>query len=229
MCGRKSRIGLRGIVIGLFLSSLLASPCFSAALWSAFRSGNTEQEPIVMIEMPTAEELSQSNTSGTGQAEEYRTLSTSSEKPQNQQTTMEASNPNPGISNAIQTIQNGFWLSAENKAILENTLIQAQNDLAALKKSSDSKDAEITELKKALADAEESTGTKAYMMMEGIIGFDQIIPSYGAGLTLGMRLGNHMMMELGADYTIGSFAKGMIVNDFSLDNFEFRVGMGWMF
>ena len=63
-------------------------------------------------------------------------------------------------------------------------------------------------------------------MLDGIVALDDMIPQYGVGLTVGSRIGNSLMVEVGADYMIGGNDG---YNSFSLDNFEFRAGVGWMF
>ena len=51
----------------------------------------------------------------------------------------------------------------------------------------------------------------------------------GLGITVGTRIGNNLMAELGVDYTVGKFENGMTIKKFGLDNFEFRASVGWMF
>ena len=223
---RGLRTGIKGIGIGLFLLLLAASPCYSAASWAAFTSVNTEEElPIVTIEEPTAEAESQNSSSGIVPETTSETLSESSEVLQTESETLDLELK----ATAELVRENGVWLSSENKTMLIDKLESADSKIETLEKASKAKDTEIEQLKGELSDAEKSTGTKAYLMMDGIIGFDDLIPTYGVGLTVGTRIGNHFMVELGADYGIGKFTDGMTISKFSMDNFEFRAGIGWMF
>lgn len=204
-CGRK--LSLICLVLLLASSSLWAFPGRGEE-----KETLTEAPSIVMTEELTKEAELPSNTSGI-------VLETISPEQKSLQKN--------SLEKAVEIADSHSLIIGSKYDELIFNLNEAQKDKEAIEKSSAAKDSEIADLKEALAEAESETGTKAYMMMEGIIGFNQIIPTYGAGLTLGMRLGNHMMVELGADYTIGSFTDKMF--DFSLDNFEFRAGIGWMF
>ena len=227
MCGRKSKIGFRGIAIGSFLLLLLASPCFAAASWGAFTSGDSAKaEPIATIEEPTLEEPSQNDTSGTVPEPISETPSESSNPPSMNPEEVEKLE----LQDAAELVKNsGVWLSAGDRTFIIDKLESADGKLAALKEASEAKDKEIADLKDDLSKADSATGTRAYLMLDGIIGFQDRIPEYGVGLTLGTRIGNHAMVELGADYTIGRFSDGMTIKQFSIDNFEFRASVGWMF
>lgn len=238
MCGRRSKTGLKGIVIGSFLLLLAAFPCYSASSWAVFTSGDTEKEaPIVTIEEPIAEEESQNSISGETQATASTEPSAPSEAlptaTETAETAIEETQPEAQtatVDSAITKVQTaGFWISSEDKAEIENALVDARDNLAVLKEASDAKDAEIADLKEDLSVAEGAAGTRPYLMLDGIIGFENTIPTYGVGLTLGTRIGNHIMLELGADYTIGKFTAPMSIKQFSIDNFEFRASVGWMF
>ena len=224
MCGRKSKIGFKGIVIGSFLFVLLASPCFAAASWGAFTSVDSEKaEPIATTEGPIQEESLQNDISG-------KVPETISEMPSESSKTPSEKAEALNLKEAAEFVNDsGVWLSEEARTYIVEKLESADEKIAVLEEASNNKDQEISDLKKDLADAEEGAGTKAYLMLDGIIGFENVVPSYGVGLTLGTRLGNHLMLELGTDYTIGKFESGMTIKQFSIDNFEFRAGIGWMF
>lgn len=64
-------------------------------------------------------------------------------------------------------------------------------------------------------------------MLDGIVGFSEGVPDYGLGLTLGTRVGNSLMLELGVDYMLGTSLLDVL--DYSIDNWTFRAGIGWMF
>lgn len=130
------------------------------------------------------------------------------------------------LEKAVAIADSGSILIGSKYDELLFNLTEAQKDAAVAEKASEQKDAEIASLKKDLAKAEKETGTKAYIMLDGIIGFENMIPQFGVSASLGTRLGNSLMLEVGADYMIGGMDG---YNQFSLDNFEFRAGVGWMF
>lgn len=111
----------------------------------------------------------------------------------------------------------------EGKKLTTSELLALKEDLAALEEVSKEKDARIAELEvKAKA-----AGTRPYVLAEGIVGFDENnLPEFGAGVTVGARIGNSLMVQAGADYMfadLGGF------KDFSMDSLTFRAGLGWMF
>ena len=138
----------------------------------------------------------------------------------------EAESQKNSLEKAVAIADSGSILIGSKYDELLFNLTEAQKDAAVAEKASEEKDAEIASLKKDLAKAEKETGTKAYIMFDGIIGFENMIPQFGVSASLGTRLGNSLMLEVGADYMIGGMNG---YNQFSLDNFEFRAGVGWMF
>ncbi len=202
--GRLCRVLLAGFFV-LFLALL------PLAAWPMQRAEIKEEPieietPTAMTEKPIAEESLQNKPSGTASE------SISTEQ-----------------SSLLTKAEEGRRLNGDESQELYFTLVEARDEAAAAREASEAKDAEITDLKARLASAEEETGTKAYLMVDGIIGFSEGIPDYGLGLTIGTRIGNSLMAELGVDYTVGMFDHGMIIKEFSLDNFEFRASVGWMF
>lgn len=195
----------------IFLALLLAS----ASLWAFPGRGETEtvtvQSPTVTTTELMQEAESQKTTSGTPSE------ITSTELSDSQRNSLEK---------AVAIADSGSILIGSKYDELLFNLTEAQKDAAVAEKASDEKDAEIASLKKDLAKAEKETGTKAYIMFDGIIGFENTIPQFGVSASLGTRLGNSLMLEVGADYMIGGMNG---YNQFSLDNFEFRAGVGWMF
>ena len=227
MCGRKSRIGIRGIAIGLSLLLLAASPCFAASYWGALFAGDSAGSAPTGSGnqgfMASQEESSQEEPTGLPQTYSERTLKDLqkqlTELQKMQKTLEEKSTKLENSSKQFLTLsQNSLALGEITDAQYQEMLATAQ-ELA----SSNSEQAD------RIAELEAETGTRAYMLLDAIVGFDSLVPTYGAGLTLGMRFGNHFMAELGADYMIGEFNALRPVRDFSMDNFEFRAGVGWMF
>ena len=50
---------------------------------------------------------------------------------------------------------------------------------------------------------------------------------YGTGLSIGFRAGKHLLLELGANYMVGSITKP--IYEFSMKNLVGVVSIGWEF
>lgn len=208
--------------------SLLLSVFFlaSLSLW-AFPGREAREEPPVtavieapsadMTEVPMPEAESQKMPSGT----ESGTISEKQESlPQAE---------NSSLEKVKKIAEDGGLIVGTRRDELQAVIDDLASDIAVAEEASKAKDDEIASLKEDLAEAEEATGTKPYLMLDGVIGFEDVVPTYGVGITLGTRIGNHLMAELGADYMIGRFTAPMTIKEFSVDNFEFRASVGWMF
>lgn len=136
------------------------------------------------------------------------------------------SSPTSSIAKAAEIADKGGLIIGEKQKELQMVIEMLESDIATAEEASKAKDEEIVKLRDDLAKAEDETGTKAYLMLDGIVGFEAGIPQFGAGITVGTRIGNSIMVELGADYMIGGMNG---YNQFDIDNFQFRAGAGWMF
>lgn len=201
-CGRKSSL--------IFLVLLVAS----YSLW-AF-PGRAEEK--IVTPPPTTVTM----TEQTGEAGLQKTISgTPSED-----TSAEPSNlQRNSLEKAVEIADSGSLLVGSKYDELLFNLSEAQKDAASAERAAKAKDSEIRDLKDALVRAERETGTKVYVMIDGVLAFDEMKPLYGLGLTIGSRIGNNLMVEIGAGYMIN----GKDNNKLSLDNYEFRAGIGWMF
>ena len=195
---------------------LLALSLASCSLW-AFPGRVTSSQvegPTATVAAGLLEEEQPSRDSGTTSSDASTMPATSS----------------PVASEAVAKAAEGDRLSAAEASALYDELVAISADVAALRQSSAEKDEELSTLqadnaalKSDLDKAEKETGSKAYIMLEGIVGVDNLLPTYGVGLTVGARVGNSLMLQLGVDYDINR------AMDFSLDRWTFRAGIGWMF
>lgn len=201
--GRGSWRLCRVLLAGFFVLFLAQLPLGAWPMRQAEKTEEKIEVPTATMAEPTAEEASQNVSSGTA-SRDILTEQLSS----------------------LSKAEEGKRLNGDEATELYLAIVEARDEVAAARKASEAKDAEIAELKTRLGSAEEETGTKAYMMLDGIAGFDGLVPQFGTGITIGMRLGNSLMAELGADYMIGGMHG---LNKFSMDNFLFRAGVGWMF
>ena len=123
----------------------------------------------------------------------------------------------------VSKIDEGKRISSREASIISSELTALQDDLAALEDISAEKDALIEALEKQVGEA----GTKAWVMLDAIVGLDSYgLPEYGVGLTFGARLGNSLMTQIGVDYTFMDM-NGM--KPWALNNMSIRAGIGWMF
>ena len=127
---------------------------------------------------------------------------------------------------AQEKAEQGKRLTSAEVDLIISELEEAMADVSALREASDEKDEVISSLARENEALRDETGTKAYLMLNGLMGFKDKVPQFGVGLTVGTRIGNDLMVELGADYMIGGMDG---LNAFSLDSFQFEVGVGWMF
>ena len=183
----------------------------SSSLW-AFPGRGEAEEPALEEPIAIAEEPTQA-------PEPQRTGSGEASKPT-------SGEPRSSLEKAQRIVDSASTIVVGGKSELELVLDTLEGQIEAAEESSKAKDAEIDALRKDLAKAERESGTKAYLMLDGIVGFKDVIPQFGVGLTVGTRIGNSLMLELGADYMIGGMDG---YNGFDIDNFQFRCGVGWMF
>lgn len=226
MCGRNSKHGIRGIAIGLFLLSLVASPCFSASSWDALFIGDSEKGVPIVSENQVVTvlpgESSPATPTESPQTYDERTLKDLQKQLETLQKKQESLEME---SEKLASSATEFLTLSENSRALGEITDAQYEEMLATANAFAGKNSEQAD---RIAELESLTGSKGYMMVDAIIGFEDVTPTYGLGLTIGIRVGNHLMLELGTDYTIGKFSPAA-VNQFSLDNFEFRAGVGWMF
>ncbi len=115
----------------------------------------------------------------------------------------------------------------ELKEILLTDLTAVRENLEVLKAESDRKDQKINDLEAENEKLAKESGSKMYIATEGILGFQDDIPEYGVGLTLGARIGNSLMLQAGVDYMLRSTINDVI--NPSRNNISVRAGIGWMF
>lgn len=131
------------------------------------------------------------------------------------------------VQEASAKVEAGKRLTTDEADAILAELEAANADYMALEKISEEKTATIDKLAEENARLKDETGTKAYLMLDAVLGFDEGYPDYGVGLTVGTRLGNSLMLEIGADYMLGGNLIDIL--DYSIDNWNFRMGIGWMF
>lgn len=257
MCSVKSRSGLKTIVVLLLLSAVLASPCWSAAYWPAL-SGlfgsrrTTEQKEAISSQASVPSEVSSQETKKEAPAEILDSSLAVSMNPSQEAETERLKE----LLSAVSALQMAYTESQEaleksqtDLANLSATSASLSEQLESLKQVNAISDAEynevretlintvddnvkasdeIVKLRQELQKANSKNGTRGFASVNAILGFRDLVPTYGIGANLGVRIGSHAMVSAGADYMLGTFTELPSLN-FSLDNFRVNVGIGWMF
>lgn len=251
MCSVKSKSGLKTIVALLVLSVLLALPCWSAALWPGlnglFGSKETtepkgasssvdslQSETFLQETAPVTQDYSVENSTSKSLGAETERLK-------------ELLSAVSALQTAYTESQAALEKSQSDLATLSNTSTQLREQLESLKEANAISDAEYNEVKETLVNnvdanvkasteiatlreelvkAKAKNGTKGFATVNAVMGFKNLVPTYGLGANLGVRVGNHLMLTAGADYMLGTFTS---LPTFDLDNLRFSCGVGWMF
>ena len=75
---------------------------------------------------------------------------------------------------------------------------------------------------------DKESGTKAFAKVGAVIGFEEMLPTWGVSASLGARFGKGFLLEAGAQYMIGTFNPGNLIYDNpSLDNLAITTSIGW--
>lgn len=69
-------------------------------------------------------------------------------------------------------------------------------------------------------------GTKAFGKINGVLSFENNLPVFGAGASLGLRFGRGLLIEVGANYMIGNLITAPVL-DLSLDRLSIIASIGW--
>lgn len=69
-------------------------------------------------------------------------------------------------------------------------------------------------------------GTKFFAKITGVLGFEDSLPVFGAGGSVGIRFGKGLLLEFGSTYKIGNLVTVPVL-DLSLDRFSFNTSIGW--
>ena len=233
MCGKKSKRGVRSIVILLVLSVLVLQP-LAAWAWPSWLTGDAKTAEQVELEIPVqaskgdqkAEILSLEQyikELQTQLAEQKNIIKTFNE-------TLEASGTTISDSGAsaesLMTELMNLKTSLETSEISFNAL---KADYDVLKTDYDVKVGESNDYFKSLADSEAQLATINKTKWSGSVGASALLdPSeakYGLGLTMGVGY-NEWQLLVGADYYIPS---GFSLSAFDFKDLDYRAGLQFTF
>lgn len=243
MCGRNSKHGLKnfGSGLGLRVVSVLLLLFVASPLWAAnwaFLNEQTpeelpliakQQEQVVQQEVQEVKQLSQEPIS------KPSTVSTESNQSNLPELLTQLNDLETQLNKSILVTDNLRKESTDLKTKLEayeelerieDEEHQAVIDALAIAEETNTKQAdEILSLSETLKSANKSKG---YVKLNTLFGFtDDMTLEYGTGLSIGFRAGKHLLLELGANYMVGSIAKP--IYEFSMKNLVGVISIGWEF
>lgn len=257
MCSVRSRSGLKSIAVLLLLSAVLVSPCWSAAYWPGL-SGlfgsrkTTEPKEAISSQESVPSEASSKEIKADlqmGIQDSSQAVSMTPSQEAETERLKELLSAVSALQTAYTESQEALEKSQTDLANLSATSASLSEQLESLKEANAISDAEYNEVRETLVNtvddnvrasdeivklrsdlekAKSKNGTRGFASIHAILGFKEMVPTYGIGANLGVRIGGNMMLSAGADYMIGSFTAVPSLN-FSLDDLRVNVGIGWMF
>lgn len=242
MCGTRSDrfcpvsgTGSRRLATFVLCLLLLASPSWAAAQWFFLDGGDAVQEqaaslPVQELEMQVeAVEPSQVPPSDLQRSPAPSTSSSGA-------TTQELTTLFQQFGQELEDSRLVSRSLKESFALLEQGLEKARTleeaedkvqeeairQLLVYETQNTSQADEIATLS---AQLRKETGTKAYARVGGVLGFDDLMPTYGVTGAIGLRWGGSFLTEVGASYIVGSIVDPL--HAFSLDNLQISASIGW--
>lgn len=226
MCGRKSKTGARGIAIGLCLLLLAVSPCLAASYWGGIFAGDSEKGNHIVSEnqhlLVLPVESSQETPTESQPQYDERTLKSLQKELALLQEKQESLNER---ATKLESSSKEFLAKSQNSLALGEITDAQYAEMLNTATAMSSANAEQAD---RIAELEKAAGTRPYLKAGMSVGFNDLVPTYGVDAAIGVRIGNHLMVEAGAGYTIGEFV-GEPVYGFSMDNLSFNASVGWMF
>ena len=211
---RNSKRGVKNIVAFCFVLLLLASPCFARASWVAFfpANGATNTSAVPSQGSESQSLQGSSPVDSTAQLETQRTDSSMTLQEQ-----LKAYRETKKISEEVDNTLMDLAVKAYDKTEVYEGFIVKQGETIS------SQDDEIAKLKK-------KAGFQQFMKLNALVGFDVGVPTWSAGLSYGFKFGSGLVMEVGANYQIGTLLTPIDFSDkFSLDKLTASVSIGFLF
>ena len=241
MCGRKSDrfcpvsgTGSRRLATFVLCLLLLASPSWAAAQWFFLDgTGSAVQEQAASLpEQPTQEVAVEPSQVLPSDLQRSPAPSTSSSGATTQELTtlfqefgqeLEDSRlVSRSLKESFALLEQGLEKARTLEAAEDKVQEEAIRQLLVYETQNTSQADEISTLS---AQLKKETGTKAYARVGGVLGFDDMMPTYGVTGAIGLRWGGSFLTEVGASYIVGSIVDPL--RSFSLDNLQISASIGW--
>ena len=118
----------------------------------------------------------------------------------------------------IEAIEDALAADTKREA---NAIIEEYNQLAG----------ENARQAEEIVDLAQEAKSKFYLKLGGVIGFEEtMMPTWGVSLTAGTKIGKNVLLEAGAEYDVGTFAKPIQgITDPSIDRLRIIGSVGWLF
>ena len=229
---KNSRTGVKTIVC-LFAFVLLASPCFAQAGWVGL-FGKTATPSLADVVLDSAkeslEQFSQElSTSPSLMPSEDNLTALNEQLNALEKAYTESQNLIANLLIWSENLEEQLKTYVETEKISEEEYNQIAGALGFVAGRSDdleekliAQNAEIEKLKK-------KAGTKAYGKVNALFGFKDSNPYWSAGLALGTKFGNGLMIECGANYMIGDMSNPIQMPTWDIDKLTFTASIGWTF
>ena len=242
MCGRKSDrfcpvsgTGSRRLATFVLCLLLLASPSWAAAQWF-FLDGTTgsavQEQAAYLPEQPTQEVAVEPSQVLPSDLQRSPAPSTSFSGTTTQELTtlfqefgqeLEDSRlVSRSLKESFALLEQGLEKARTLEAAEDKVQEEAIRQLLVYETQNTSQADEIATLSEQLR---RETGTKAYARVGGVLGFDDLMPTYGVTGAIGLRWGGSFLTEVGASYIVGSIVDPL--RSFSLDNLQISASIGW--
>lgn len=246
MCGRDSKLGVKGILL-LSALLLLASPVWSvgylAELLGVRSMAGTSSQQSQELQAQPSQEMEETEMKTTDEVleslqEEQLRLSEMSETELSQK-----------LNNLLQALETKSIELDKLLATYDGSVESLKAQLESLKGAAQISDKmydetlsslnELAVKNTELADKnaynegfiagleKKEKQTKFFGNVGGVIGFKNSLPTWGITGNMGMKIGSGLMIGTGLSYMLGDFAKNPINLEWSLDNLSINATIGW--
>ena len=236
---RKSNLFTKNIVVLFSVLLLVVSPCFARASWAAFFPVKEATSTSVVDSQVSESQLQQDSSpvDSTVQSETQKTDSSQALQEQlnaleKELIALEKESQDLEISWGKLTEQLKAYKDTKkiSQEVYDTLMVLAETafDKTEVYEGFIVKQSEtIADQDVELAKLKSKAGFQQFFKLNGLVGFDQGIPTWNAGLGYGFKFGNGLVFEVGANYEIGNLLKPIdFTEPFSLDKVTASVSIG---
>lgn len=252
MCSRKSKTGSsvftsglsRRLVLVLCLL-LVVSSLQAVGAWSGFLEKEKDTKTVIVTSpvevrmQETSSSSAQPLVTATAKSQPSSTASTQKSMKEVQKILSESE----AYKNELKLVQEELITYSQEIDSLKAELEKSKRNAEHVEKLNELKDSMVGIALPALdaasvANAEqadelaytkgkydEATGSKFVTRLTALMGFKDGSISYGAGASMGVRFGKHFIVDIGANYILGTMNN--LIEKPSLDNLQIVAGIGW--